>query len=238
MFLLNPKEIKVKKQESIEKSSNRVNSLAIEENRLALKVNQARVDSEKEIKEIKDNLELYKKGKKIEMSLIERDIESLRQKRKKLLEPVDKLLKEAESKLLKANEFEIKLVELEKTILEAREKNMEEAENNLDQKDELGLVKEKLDSREKGIVNQEENIRESADTLSNNWVKYHREVNNINKREAEVFKREMSLKTVGQALEARRISQNEREDKLYEKAGELESNYKALEQAKIHLGIK
>jgi len=40
----------------------------------------------KEINKIKNNLELYKKGKKIEKSLLERDIDSLKQKRKKLLE--------------------------------------------------------------------------------------------------------------------------------------------------------
>jgi len=238
MKLLNPKEIKDDKSESLEQTKRIINKFSKEESRLAIMINNARDKAKKVIKKNNEELDDFKNQIKIKKSILEQEVIKLKEIRNKLLEPVDKIKLEAEGYLEEAKQqlidVNLKEKELEKLINinkdrkikdNIREKNIKKQENEIEK------IISNLNKREKEISNLEK-------TLKNNWDKYKLEIQKLNNKVDALSEKESQLNIQEQAIEDRKLSQDKRDKELLGIKQGLESERDAIKQAKIHLGIK
>ncbi len=238
MKLLDPNEIKQEKSESAEQAHDRTQKLAAEESRLARQINVAREDAKKEIEKIDAEVESHRKSKENEKATLTQEVESLREQNRNLLQPIEAIRGEAEAALAEAkglkSEYEGKIAAAE----EDHEKLRDELDGLDDRRDELKEMERELGAREDMIVNEEARLKEFEAKLADDWAGYHKAVIEHNKKVGDVAAFEETIKTRESALEIRQKEQDKREADLAGQRKEIRSGYAALEQAKIHLGIK
>lgn len=238
MKLLDPNEIKEEKYGSIQEAHERVRKLSAEESRLALRINIAREDAKKEIEKIDAEVEDHRKLKKNEKDELTQEIESLREQKQKLLQPIEAIKTEAEVVLVAAqnlkSEYEGKIASIEEN-----NKKLRDEYNELnDRKDKFNERECELGVREEKIIKEEMRLKESVLKLADDRAIYYKIVIEHNKKVAEVAVFEETLKTRETILEIRQKEQDMREADISGQRKEIRSGYAALEQAKIHLGIK
>ncbi|OGY46874.1 MAG: hypothetical protein A2840_03015 [Candidatus Buchananbacteria bacterium RIFCSPHIGHO2_01_FULL_47_11b] len=238
MKLLDPNEIWQEKSESTEQAHERTQKLAIEESHLVREVNLARENAKKEIEKIDAEVEEHRKQKSVEKIALTQEIDSLREQKKKLMQPINKIRAEAD--------IALKAVEKLKADYERKIADMNEDKDDLqDQRDDLkdkeGNLNERhntLDVREDRIAKEEARMKQSADNLITDWAKYHKAVLEHNLKVNELVKKDESLKTRETAIEIRQKEQDCRDFELKEEKRGIKSAYDAIETAKKHLNIK
>lgn len=238
MHLLDPKEIKREKSENTEQAKSRTKKLATEETRLVLKINLARENAIKEIEKINAEVAENKKLREAEKRVLIQEVETLKEQKKILLLPIEDIKKEAETILrfaeTKKSEYEKKIIEIEKDKNEIREIRNEfrNKENKLDK------LNEELNAREIQIVKEEERLNQSSNNLAIEWINYQKIAEEQKQKEDDLMAQSESLKTREDSIDIRQKEQDERDKVLYNETRAIRSGYAALEQAKIHLGIK
>jgi len=238
MELLNQKEIQEQKSEILDEAKQRADKLRDEENRLVLQINVARENSENEIKKINEDLEEYKKAKATEKVTLNKEINKLQNERKKLLKPIDKIKKEAEILLAEARTDKIDVKKQKEDLEKDREKLQEIAEANRDQMQSLDEKEEKIIENEKCVIIEQDDSKKSIERAKDEWIKVTNAITKLNDKTLELNEIESKLNTIKKTLDIRSEEQDKTDITLYNREKTLRSNYKALEQAKEHLGIK
>jgi len=238
MELLNQKEIQEQKSEILDEAKQRADKLRDEENRLVLQINVARENSENEIKKINEDLEEYKKAKATEKVTLNKEINKLQNERKKLLKPIDKIKKEAEILLAEARTDKIEVKKQKEDLEKDREKLQEIAEANRDQMQSLDEKEEKIIENEKCVIIEQDDSKKSIERAKDEWIKVTNAITKLNDKTLELNEIESKLNTIKKTLDIRSEEQDKTDITLYNREKTLRSNYKALEQAKEHLGIK
>lgn len=238
MKILDPKEIRSDRSESIEQSAVRAQKLAEEETRLALYINILREEADKEAMGIHDDLENYKKEKATERAKLNDEISLLEQKRKKLLEPLDGMYEEIKILNLK--------IEKRNADLDREKENLEKDREEV-KKNNQELNKKETEIREKRIwiefekvsIRQEKiNLEARKKSLSEEHEQNVLKAQENDHKDLVLAKKEESLKLTEKILADRDETQHQRAQELISEAKRLKSERQAIEQAKIHLGIK
>jgi hypothetical protein len=238
MKLLDPKEIRSDRNETIEQSSARAQKLAKEETRLALYINILREEADKEAIGIHDDLENYKKEKASERAKLNDEISVLEQKRKKLLEPIDGMYKEIKALNLKIEKRNADL-DREKEVVEKDREEVKKNQHELNKK-ETEIKEQRIWIEfEKTCIQQEKiNLESHKKSLSEEHQQNVLKAEENTCKSSELAKKEESLKLTEKILADRDETQHQRAHELIGEAKRLKSERQAIEQAKIHLGIK
>jgi len=238
MKLLDPNEIIKDESETTKQAIVRTQKLAVEENRLAKLINKIQTKAKEKIAEINKEIEDYKKSKEVEQKELGQEVFKLEHRKKDALKPINELEEKAQKSLENAKKRHIDVDKLKEKVDAVHEENLDFADKLQDRKDEL-------DERERGIINSEEankkvqgELKGSTDKLNGDWVKYHKTVNQFNKKVSDLDERERVLNIAEEVVKSREKSQNERNLELRGEDMRNKSERQAIEQAKIHLGIK
>ena len=238
MKLLNPNEIRADRNESNEQAKIRAWKLANEESRLAQDINILRESTKKEIEKINDEVVEHKKQKETEKAHLTSEVENLREQKARLLAPIDDIRKDAEEVLRKA---EMRALDIERemeSVARDRERNQEFAEHLKDREGTINEWQEDVSKKAEKVVGEESRLKSSAERLAEEWVKYHKAVMDHNIRIKEFENKLDALRISEQAIINKRESLDQREKELAAEARLNRSEREAINQAKIHLGIK
>lgn len=231
MDLLSPDAINRDKQESTEQSQRRSQAIAAEESRLTKAINLAKQRAAEQINTIEADWQEYRKEKEKERNTLSLEIASLRNDRAELLKPIDEIKANA-SRILRDAETRAADVENQAKDLETnKEKNQEFAEALADRKSELDSRERKLDKREAATADGEARLKVSTETLSENWVEYHKAVHTFNAKILKLDQRAAQIKSKDIAQNYRHEQQNKWDKELDKKQRLIVNNYEALKRA-------
>lgn len=238
MKLLDPSEIKADKQQNLEDARIRTNRLAVAESQLAKEVNVSRELATIEIESINNEVKEYRNKILSEKAVLETEISQLQEKRDLLLKPIDELREEIKADAEAVSRDRDQLEHARKDVEADKEKNRIFEKSLTLKAIELENEKRKLQKRELNIEHIENLQLENAQRLGVEWSNYHLATSSLNDREKVIKIQEESIRIREISIENRKVAQDVREGEIKNGRKELQSGYQALEQAKIHLGIK
>lgn len=242
MLLLDPRQTQSGKDRSEAERKDRIRKLNDEESVIARRVNQARENELKEKAVIEADLasfrvKIQEEKKELEKTVVplRSEVKDLEERKRVALEPIDqareaveKREKEVSAREATVAENEVKVAEGQRTLVERTTALVEREEANVERTAEL-------DRREAKVKAEEEASRLSANQLANKWVAYHETVAETN---ADLARREKIVEDGKKTNESFAITLRTEAGDLAEGRRQLRDGYRALEQAKIHLGIK
>lgn len=242
MQLLDPTQAKSKKDLGEAEQADRILKLNAEENASVRRVNDAHENEKKEMAEIESRLASFRVAKNAEKAEIEKSLEPLRaevaqleERKAKALEPITKDREEADRRLEEATAKEAQNAGKEATLVEAQRSLVERTTALVEREERCQEREQDLDKREDRVKAEEESSKASAEKLATRWLQYHEKVAETN---ADLARGE-------RAIELGKKTNEVYAEILRKEAGELSAGrqqladgYRALEQAKIHLGIK
>ena len=237
MKLLDAKKIEVERISKEEKLKENIRKLNKEESASVKRLNMAKESESAEKKRISEDITLAQdEGKAaIKKSILLQEIKVLELQKAEALKPIDEIKTEAESLLEYARKINS---DSKKTRLAVDDSIRDVADriNLLIDQEESAIERDlDLNKREERIKWGEDELVRSTKSLGQEWVKFHIAVNaqnkNIERREKEVADQKKSNKDIRQEIEVER-------KRIADADVAVQDKYKALEQAKKHLGIK
>ena len=242
MKLLTTDQTDSDKNRSEAERADRIRKLHDEETAIGRRVNQARENELKEKAMITEDLASFRAERDAEKRKLEREVDPLRSEVKELearkavaLEPIQKDRAEADRRLAEAIDKEAKNAELELSLAKTHDELVDRTTALVEREERAVERDQDLSRREEKVNLEEQTSQTSAKRLSVKWSEFYQRVDETN---ADLAHREKDVENGRKANETFRLTLGEEEDRLRKKEIELRSNYEALEQAKIHLGIK
>lgn len=242
MKLLTPEateKVKLGEEKSREQNIQKLYDL---ETDLVRRVNEARENAEKEMKQISEDLEAYRNEKAEEKSLLSKlmdwargEVEKLEDRRKEAMTPIEELRKEADDRLAEIGQKEARLDQRASELTERENMLLERTQSLVEREEKLGEREDGLEKREVKVASEEESSAQSARELGDKWVGYHQAVNEMN---AETARKEKHFQDGVKANETFHLTLVEEQARLKAEDVRIKDAYGAIEQAKIHLGIK
>ena len=233
MKLLDPQEVKTAKDDAETARVERIQKMNDEESLIVKKLNLMRVEYETEGNKLIQGLADLKTEYTSKKQELEREVSSLETRKSEAMKPIDALNKEAENRNMASKARE--------EAVEIREKDLTEREEELVDKillvrekdDSLQVVYQNLEKRKVHITDEETRLKESQGKLAEKWMEYHKEVNTTS---SDLDRRELEV-TIGQQTIKNGRDANLQERKRLDKEWcTIRDTYKAIEQAKKHLG--
>lgn len=238
-ILLTPETIKEQGHKATEERLARVRDMGIEEERLVDSINTMRDEERAERQRIDTDTQKMRNAYAAEKCELEVVLEPLRKERKEQMKPIEKLRNDAkaimDAALITAADLDTRERAVIQKEADLNEREAEFIEDCADHADEMDDREQALDLRERGIENADGEMKERGARLAGNWAEYHAAVDaknaELTEREAKVAAGEEANKIRAKELQA------EAELNKTDRRG-IQDTYRAIEQAKIHLGIK
>lgn len=242
MIILTPDDAKRGPSRAMEEQSARVRALGDEETRLTISINDLHETERTEKARIDGEIQKMRNVHSAERLLLELEIKQLEDDRAPLLVPIEEVRKEANDRNEKSKEREHSVFAREEAVAQredamiaAEEAHTERMEQEADRVQLLNEREQNLDTREARIKSAEDGTRDSARMLNEKWADYHQAVQ---KKEKELTERE-AIVAAGEAANKTRAEEVEKQAQrnLDDRHG-IEDTYRAIEEARKHLGIK
>jgi hypothetical protein len=228
MQLLEPNEITKEKKDTIVEKQKRNISLAEEEAKLNKELSLTKTDYEVKKKEMERDFENFSTEIKGHISTLKEEVNSLEERRKEAMKPVNDLRKELELKIEETEEINKKISKGFKDVEAGHEKNLELADKLKDKEDELGQREAKVSDSEDKCKREEAILKKSSENLAVKWAQFIEKVDKANK---ELEDRETKVTDREKVLEIRGESQNKREIEQNNKDREIKDRYETLQRA-------
>ena len=220
----------------------RLRDLSSEEERLVLNVNSLRAEEVSEKERITSDMVVFRAGAKAERDRIsaeiaekESDVAKLEERRAEAMKPIDEVSREADERNAESKEREEAIGRREQAAKDADELHARALEDIHDKEQELDEREDGLDAREDMVKSFEEQTAASAKSLGDKWAEYHATVAVTN---TEMERREDEMRVGTEANEVARGENAKEAARLRDEDRAVRDKYAALEQAKVHLGIK
>ncbi len=234
MQLLSAEKVKDEKNEADDLKRRRIQKLNEEETEATSRLNQTRVFVEEKIDALNKELAEIERSTDARRKDLKTEINALEERKREASKPIEEREKLVAACEMECRHHEIKLDSKEADLKAQREALVEKLENTVDRSAEMDERDQKLDLREKKIAEVETELRESTIRVQKEWSKFHAEVHAANEsltiREKDVVNGQKSNLDFKNELDAEKIRLENLDIAVRDK-------YKALEQAKKHLGI-
>lgn len=236
MKLLTADEVKTEKTRSDEERALRIQKLEKEESDLTARVNEKRTNIGKEIALLDSQLierqSLIAKRKlelDAEISALSREVKQLEDRRSEALKPIDEIRQEAEKLLESANRAQAD-VEADKAELQEGWDHLAVLMEDVTDRETSNVEKsDELDQRERRVAESEARTKESAEKVSQEWLKFHKEVHGANESLA---RREKGVADRAKANNEFAASLSNKETELMAREIRLKDQYETLARSK------
>lgn len=235
MHILDQKQVAQQKDESDAQRQERTRSINEEETKAVKKLNETREYAERETARINSDLAKYEESSIAKITTLTQEVEALEARKKEALKPIHEARIEAENKLFQADKRTIELDAREAGLTEREQNLAERSEAIIDREAENTERSQKLDAQESGAKAEEARIKQSQDKLAVEWANFHQTVHAANNR---LIEREKAIEDGRRANEIVMESNRIESARLVQERKAIQDGYVALEQAKVHLGIK
>jgi len=235
MQLLEPQEVKQEYDQKTEEQAERVRKLRDAENLLVQNLNATREKVGSEIARLTKELEDFETKGKNHIHDLLLEVSSLENRKKEALKPIEAEQKQLDERKIDIDRGEKALVEA-KVGLDAREFDLNDRRDDLDESETLVQEREDLVSlKESNLVKAEDRHKASEEALSKRWAEFHVEVARAN---TDLLRREKEVIDGRIANEAIRAELTEERKRMSDERVSIRDTYRAIEQAKQHLGVK
>ncbi len=246
MKLLEAEKVKEENKRTEQSRIDRLQKLNDEETTITKRLNDSRENEKKEIllllhrKKIRDaeNTPETETELGVKKALLLLDIEELESRRKKALEPIEGLRQKAEEKFEEAKKMISETQEMRISLSKEKEIILKRTELLVDKESDMREKSMIFDQRESKIKSVETETRRSTEKLSEEWVRFHTEVQKLNKAMAY---REVEIENGRRANEEFKKSLDRVEAEQAEKDRQIADRYatlgRAIEEARKKHGI-
>ena len=237
MKLLDPEKITAEKKKGEQEIAERIKKLNEEERASVDRLNKSLAKEIAEKKRIAEDHSLAQaeSAAAVKKSVLLQEIKWLEERKSQSLEPIHAQEKEAQdilSKAKKTNAIADQRREDAAILCDAYEEKLD----SLADRETAALEKDRnLNQREAGIQATESKITRSTKELGEKWTAFHKAVHDQN---TDMGRREKEVENGKKTNEDIRAEIEKERQRIQEEDRAVRDKYKALEQAKIHLGIK
>lgn len=242
MKLLEPEKVKADKHRQEAETDTRIALLKQEESASAKRLNESLEHERKEKERIDESLKLatenlatYESAVDAKRSAILRELETLEARQKEALKPIHEKKQEAEALFEQAKQSLADAQRHRDASDELRDA-LEEKLNDLGEKEaDISEKAQDLDRRESAIKDIEDETARQTKSIADKWIEYYKKSHEANESLA---RRENEVKHGKKVNEDIRAEIEKERQRISEEDRAVCDKYKALEQAKIHLGIQ
>lgn len=238
MKLLDPEKITAEKKKGEQEIAERIKKLNEEERASVDRLNKALAKESDEKKRI-DNEDLtlarYESETAAKKSVLLREIKVLEERKSQALEPIHAQEKEAQDLLSKAKKTNAIADQRREDAAGLCDAYEEKLDSLVDRESAAVETDRKQNKREAGIQAAESEITRSTKELGEKWTAFHKAVHDQN---TDMERHEKEVENGKKTNEDIRAEIEKERQRIQEEDRAVRDKYKALEQAKIHLGIK
>lgn len=234
MKLLTPEQTKIEKTRADDERIDRINRLRNEEQELVRSLNQTREYVASEKQRLADELSEHALSVSLTKQELSQEVAALESRRKDALKPIHELRAEVEARS--------EQVDIREKELERREDAVREAKTTLAER--VGVVEDReqecrereadLHKREIRILNEEHALKTSSQTLQEKWLDYH---STVNATIRDIAQEKLLVETARKANDDLHASILKEKERVRQEDIAVRDKYRALAQAKKHLGI-
>lgn len=235
MKLLTPEQSKSDNSKIERERRERIAKLSNAETSLVSSINALKAKEIAEKERIAEELEQARIELKTEKETLLLEVTSLRSERKELMKPIKEIHADADRRLDEAKKIHADADNRESQLNERQEQIQERAESVVNKENEIQERGGILAKRENRIEIEEKRLKESSEKLAAKWAEYHIGVTTAER----IFRqREADIEAAKKANDSIRESNLKESARLVEERRAVKDLYRALEEAKKHLGIK
>lgn len=233
MQLLTPEDVKKEKTDELGKKRALIASLADEESRVNLRLNQAKEKDIAERARIETEFALFENQMTQRRAELSREVAALESRRASALKPIENIQQEADALLEQNKKDEASIREQEIVLSRKKDELIERIEALKDREQELDEREADVITKEARAKDEAEQLRLSQRKLTEDWARYHTSVHLFN---AEMTEKEAKIASEWAGIEAGRKINAEEAQRLTIERRALHDAYLELEQAKKHHG--
>ena len=235
MNLLEPQKIEEDKKQNATDREVNINNLNIAESIAVKNFNEVKQTIEEDTKKIESDFKKFSESTQHKIDLLTKEVTAIEERKREALMPIKKLKLEAEDKMTEANEKAEENKKLGNELNEERSYITEKMADAIDIKEDANEILAKAKHVEKKSGEATLEREKSIKVLQKKWAKFHEDISKANNEISGREKKNRDDKKANDAVreENERVIEENKQERI-----SIVDTYKAIEQAKIHLGIK